>query len=65
MYHVFPINDVKKHDTESTTCWCNPRVEWRDPKTGKWYDTGIVIHNSSDHREIIEEAERILKQEDA
>lgn len=60
MIHCYPLNDVREHDTEHTTCWCGPRVEFRDPVTGEWYAEGLVLHRAGDHREIVEEAEKIL-----
>lgn len=41
--HVFPLNDLKPHDTESGQCWCNPQS-----------DDFVVIHNSLDGREDYE-----------
>jgi len=63
MYHVYPVNDEKPHELEGTMCPCGPRVEWNDPKTGEPYAEALVIHNSFDCREIVEEAERILSNE--
>ena len=48
MIHVIPTNDIYSH-TESADCDCEPRVE-----------EGVVIHNSYDRREIIEEANRVM-----
>lgn len=58
MIHVLPINDEREHE-ETTTCWCEPLVEWSNPKTGEAYSEGLVIHNAADCREIIEQAEQI------
>lgn len=58
MIHVLPINDLKEHE-ETTTCWCNPKVEFSDPETGEAHE-GLVIHNSADGREFVEQAERIV-----
>lgn len=60
MYHVYPNQDEREHELEGTTCWCGPRVEWSDPKTGEALAEAVVIHNAADCREIVEEAERIL-----
>ena len=62
MIHVFPIGDEREHETESTMCWCGPHVEWNDPETGETYAEALVIHHAADHREVVEEAERILKE---
>ncbi len=53
MIHVLPINDEREHE-ESTTCWCNPRIETEGEL--------LVIHNSADCRELIEQAEEIKNQ---
>lgn len=49
--HVYPLNDLGKHDLVGISCRCNPRL-----------DDGVVIHNSFDGREFIEkELEKIRK----
>ncbi len=55
--HVIPTNDIYSH-TESADCDCEPRVE-----KGDYGDEDVIIHNSYDRREIIEEANRILESE--
>lgn len=52
MIHVFPVRDEREHDTEGTTCWCCPKVDWTGAEA-------LCVHNSADGREVIEEAERI------
>lgn len=44
-HHVYPVNDLKEHDTESKTCHCQPRIDWKHQ---------IVIHNAYDLREVKE-----------
>ena len=47
-YHVYPINDLRPHNTENgLNCWCNP-IE----------DEGVIVHNSMDEREKYETGER-------
>lgn len=49
--HVYPVDDLRAHDTSGRDCWCRPRVE----------DEGghqIVVHNSMDGRERYETGER-------
>ena len=46
--HVLPVSDLKEH-TETDDCECKPRVEYVG-EGGK-----VVIHNSYDGREIVEE----------
>lgn len=49
MIHVYPLNDLREHDTEeSTLCDCGPRVDLSDD--GEM----IVVHNSYDGREFQE-----------
>jgi len=48
MYHVYPIEDLREHDTENgTECWCTP-IE----------DNGVIIHKSKDGREDYETGKR-------
>lgn len=51
-YHVLPINDLKEHE-ELSTCDCQPKVEFVDGNM-------LVIHNSYDGREIIEQVNEII-----
>jgi|AntDeeMinimDraft_6_1070357.scaffolds.fasta_scaffold60300_2 hypothetical protein len=46
--HILPINDIEPHD-EATTCKCNPTVEIL--ADGEM----MIVHNSFDGRERIEE----------
>ena len=43
--HIFPIEDIKEHDTETLNCSCMPKIDW---------DNNLVIHNSWDLREYKE-----------
>ena len=54
MLHVHPLNDTEPHDLEGTQCKCNPSVII-EPNAEI-----IVVHNSFDCREAVEEVERIL-----
>lgn len=51
--HVYPINDMQEHDTESNgDCACDPDVEWIDQETGLPYGDGpLVVHNAYDRRD--------------
>lgn len=49
--HIWPVNDLKEHDTESLNCECNPLIDWNDM---------VVVHNAFDRREIIEQANSIV-----
>lgn len=51
--HVYPQDEQNQHDLVGTTCRCDPRVEISD--------SILVVHNSFDGREMIEEANAILK----
>jgi len=57
MIHVYPIDDLKEHDTTDTgnTCECNPQVII-EPDSSI-----IVVHNSFDGREAVEWFNEILK----
>lgn len=46
--HVYPVSDLKEHDTENTTCDCCPAVTFEEGEM-------IVVHNSFDGREEVEE----------
>jgi hypothetical protein len=48
IYHVLPVDDTEQH-SESYKCHCNPEVRNEGLNM-------LVIHNSFDGREIIEEA---------
>ena len=52
--HVVPIDDLQLH--RSVDCACEPAV--RVAGGGMMF-----VHNAWDHREIVEEAEKILSQE--
>ena len=53
MIHVYPLHDDRDHDTsDTTTCWCEPSLITDEPEL-------IVVHNSMDGRELIEQAEEI------
>jgi hypothetical protein len=52
MIHVYPINDLKEHEFNST-CECVPRVEECNGEI-------ILIHNSFDGREGVELANELL-----
>lgn len=55
--HVYPLKDLWGHVLSGTDCPCEPRVELEGENL-------IVVHNSFDHREIIEEAIRVLNSEE-
>jgi hypothetical protein len=52
-YHVLPTDDLKPH-TEDSTCECKPRVIFENGEM-------IIIHNSFDGREKIEQLLNINK----
>lgn len=45
--HVYPLNDLKEHDTDGAACWCNPT-----------HDGDVVVHNSMDRREEYEQGRK-------
>lgn len=62
--HVYPMNDEKEHITDGRPCHCAPSTEWVDPDSGEIYSEALVIHNALDCREIVEQAEDILRGSD-
>lgn len=54
--HVYPVNDLKPHDTTGNPCPCDPAIDLKNR---------LVVHNSYDGREAVEAAERILEAEKA
>ncbi len=48
-WHIMPVNDRKEH-VQGDSCHCKPRIEKVD-------DNRIIVHNSYDCRELIEEME--------
>lgn len=57
--HAYPVADEREHDLEGTGCWCEPKVMWSDPDTGEAFPEALIVHNSADGRELIEQAEAI------
>lgn len=54
MLHILPRNDIQEHE-ESTCCACRPRVECEGAEI-------LVVHNSFDGREMVEQAPDILEE---
>jgi hypothetical protein len=55
IYHIYPNNDLKEHNTEDSTCECLPELK-EIKETGDL----LIIHNSYDGREAVELANEIL-----
>ena len=55
--HVVPVNDIKEHVEGDDDCPCNPRVEY----VGSGY---LVVHNAWDDRELLEQAEAAMEEDD-
>lgn len=53
--HCVPENDEREH-VFSADCWCDGRVDWIDPETGRPWANGSyrMIHNAMDCRELAE-----------
>lgn len=47
--HVYPINDLIEHNTDSDDCICGPRIDVVKRKDGSC--AYIVVHHSLDGRE--------------
>ncbi len=43
--HVYPVNDLRQHATDSGWCWCKPTYE----EEGR-----LVVHHAMDGREFYE-----------
>lgn len=35
--HVYPLDDIEEHDTETRNCWCNPDQNRDEPR--------VIVHN--------------------
>lgn len=50
--HIYPLNDLKEHETNGENCWCEPTEE-------EIANNGLlIIHNSADGRELYEQGIR-------
>lgn len=49
--HILPINDDKPHKETGFDCDCEPKIDWENE---------LIIHNSYDGREYVEQAKEIL-----
>lgn len=47
-WHVYPLEDLREHNTTGLSCECNPRMERQE-------DGWLIVHNSYDGREYHEE----------
>lgn len=56
IWHILPCNDLKDHK-ECSTCDCEPKAEVLEN------EDVLIIHNSFDQREILEQVEEILEQD--
>ena len=63
MLHIIPLNDEKPHDEDGTQCPCEPHVFFNDTETGKALAEPIVLHRAWDGRELMEEAEALMRGE--
>lgn len=43
VWHVYPLDDLREHNTDGSQCWCNPT-----------HDGDTIVHNSMDGRELLE-----------
>lgn len=50
--HVYPLNDLREHETKAADCWCTPNVDIDE------YGSVLIVHNSLDGREKFETGER-------
>lgn len=50
-FHVYPVNDLIEHDTDSEDCVCGPTHELVPSDDGNGW---IILHHSLDGREAKE-----------
>lgn len=50
-YHIYPVNDSREHKLDGFECDCFPDIDWNNC---------TIIHNSYDHREIVEQAYNLI-----
>jgi hypothetical protein len=50
--HVYPLGDLREHETDGEGCWCRPAFDYSDD------GDLIVIHNALDRREEFETGAR-------
>lgn len=48
--HVYPVNDLIEHDTETDDCLCGPNSEAVPDDDGGF--GWVIVHNSLDGREF-------------
>jgi len=56
IWHVIPTKDLEEHQ-ELSTCKCKPTVEILEESGAV-----VIVHNSFDGRELVEQAKEILSQ---
>jgi hypothetical protein len=56
MVMVLPVDDIKEHDEDSTTCECEPKIIWESGEM-------ILVHNAFDGRHLEEQIQEILEDE--
>lgn len=54
IHHIYPLNDVQVHDLEAVGCSCGPKIMFEEGDM-------LIVHNSFDGREILEEIESTFK----
>lgn len=57
--HILPIDDLRAHE-ETRDCWCRPTLQRHvrhavDRGVAIRIETIVVVHNSADGRELVEE----------
>lgn len=57
MQIIIPLWEREKHDEESSTCECGPKVILENGEI-------ILIHNAFDGRQYEEEIQRLLNEDD-
>lgn len=52
-WHIIPLHDLREHE-DSPECWCKPQV------LDEEYPN-VFTHNSLDQRELMEDADGVLR----
>lgn len=47
VYHIYPIGDLREHNTDGADCWCSPQ-----------HEGDMIVHNSMDRREEYEQGRK-------
>lgn len=55
---VVPVDDGVDHVPDDPDCWCRPTIRWAEGDD-EHLPSAMLVHNSSDHRELWERDTRL------